>query len=77
MRQVIPDLNKAQAHWKRRCSDIPDYIEVPMSDNRIVRYYPEVGQPGYVAVMESVRRCIGYEMKRPAAVAATEPAQKK
>ena len=42
---------KAKAHWERRSSEIPDYLMVPMSDQTVVKYVPEIIQPRYVKAM--------------------------
>ena len=45
MNRIVPDIPKIRAHWTRRTSDIPDYLMVPMSDQRKVKYVPEIIQP--------------------------------
>ena len=44
MIRVLPDIPKIRAHWDRRSSKIPTYLEVPMSDGTVVQYVPEVRQ---------------------------------
>jgi hypothetical protein len=64
MIRVIPDMPRAKAHWVRRTSEFPDYIMVPMSDNTVVMYVPQVTQPGFVKAMENIKRMkVGYEWK--------------
>lgn len=66
MSRVIPNIPHIKAHWERRMSDIPDYLMVPMSDQRKVRYIPEIQQPRPV-LKEKLDHfselCIGYERK--------------
>ena len=65
MIRAIPDMNKAKAHWTKASSEIPDYIMVPMSDNTVVMYVPQVTQPGFVKAMENIKNMtIGYERKQ-------------
>ena len=45
MIRVIPDIPKIHAHWDRRWSEIPTYLEVPMSNGDTVRYVPDIRQP--------------------------------
>ena len=62
--RILPDISRIKAHWERRTSEIPDYLAVPMSDGQVVRYYPDVQQPGFVKAMESIRRMdTGYPAK--------------
>ena len=64
MIRVIPDIPKIKAHWERRSSEVPDYLTVPMSDGRVIRYNPEIQQPGFVKAVDTVRRwTIGYPLK--------------
>ena len=66
MTRILPNLPKIKAHWERRTSDIPDYLVVPMSDDTVVRYVPEVAQPKPVLADELnkfTELCIGYERK--------------
>lgn len=63
---VIPDIPKIKAHWKRRSDTLP-YLMVPMSDNSVVRYVPDVQQPRPVLAKqldEFTKLCIGYERKQ-------------
>ena len=55
MTRIIPDLPKAKAHWVHRSSEIPDYLMVPMSDGRVVRFNPEIEQPGVLKALENIR----------------------
>ena len=64
MIRVIPDIPRIRAHWDRRSMEIPTRLEVPMSDGKVVRYVPDVKQPGFVKAMENLRSMkIGYERK--------------
>ena len=66
MIRVIPDIPKIKARWAHRCSEIPDWLEVPMADGRTVRYYPQIEQPAFRAAMEGIgRMVVGYERKEP------------
>lgn len=47
MTRIIPDFRRATAHWEHAVSDIPDYLTVPLSDGRTLRFYPDTKQPGY------------------------------
>ena len=64
MIRILPDLPKAKAHWVHRSSEIPDYLMVPMSDGSVVRYNPEVQQPGFVKAMENLKNMEGYKYER-------------
>ena len=65
--RIIPNIPKVKAHWCHRCSEVPDWLEVPMSDGRIVRYYPQVEQPAFRKSLEIIRNMknveVGYERK--------------
>ncbi len=64
MIRIIPDMSRAKAHWTRRSSEIPDYLMVPMSDNTVVMYVPQVTQPGFVKAMKNIKNMtVGYERK--------------
>ena len=67
MIRILPEISKIKAHWSHRSSDIPDYLMVPMSDGTVVRYNPEVQQPGFVKAMENIKNMtVGYKSKGPA-----------
>ena len=62
---VLPDIQRIKAHWKRRTDTLP-YLMVPMSDNTVVKYVPEITQPKPVLADKLDRftkLCIGYERK--------------
>ena len=61
MIRILADTRNAKQHWERRCDTLP-FLEVPMSDGSVVRYYPEIPQPGLVKALEGIRR-IGYQLK--------------
>ncbi|MBR3001580.1 MAG: hypothetical protein IKF39_11330 [Oscillospiraceae bacterium] len=64
MIRIIPNIPKIKAHWERRSDDIPTYLEVPMSNGTIVKYIPEIVQPGFVAAMENIKNMtVGYPIK--------------
>ncbi len=60
MIRLIPDIPKIKAHWSHRSSEIPDYLMVPMSDGTVVRYNPEIQQPGYVRAIQNIKNMEGY-----------------
>lgn len=63
MIRTIPDIPKIKAHWDRRSTELP-YLMVPMSNGTVVRYNPEVKQPGFVKAVDTVRRwTVGYPLK--------------
>lgn len=67
MTRILPNLPKIKAHWERRTSDIPDYLMVPMSDDTVVRYVPEIQQPKPVLadkLNKFTKLCVGYERKQ-------------
>ena len=69
MIRVIPDIPHIRARYAHRCSEIPDWLEVPLSDGRTVRYYPQVDQPAFTRAIQNIRNMVvGYE--KPADVAA-------
>jgi hypothetical protein len=74
--RVIPDIPHIRARYAHRCSEIPDWLEVPLSDGRTVRYYPQVEQPAFTRAIQNIRNMVvGYE--RPAdAATSNRPAQK-
>ena len=67
MKRILPDMTRAKAHWIHRGSDIPDYIEIPMSDGRKVRFNPEIEPPGVLRALENIRNmkgmAVGYRWK--------------
>lgn len=64
MRRLLPDLPRAKAHWTHRASDVPDFIMVPMSDGTVVRFVPEIVQPGFVRAMKNLENItVGYQWK--------------
>ena len=52
MIRIVPNIPKITARWAHRASEIPDWLEVPMSDGTVVQYYPKVEQPAF---RESIR----------------------
>ena len=61
MIRVIADTRNAKQHWERRSDELP-YLMVPMSDGSVVRYNPEVPNPGFVKVINDIKNMkIGYE----------------
>lgn len=67
MNRIMPNIPKIQAHWAHRASEIPDWLEVPMADGSVVKYYPQVEQPSFRKSMEIIRnmkeKVVGYERK--------------
>lgn len=67
MIRIVPNIPKIQARWAHRASEIPDWLEVPMSNGEIVRYYPKVEQPAFRKSLEIIRNMkdevVGYERK--------------
>lgn len=67
MIRIVPNIPKIQARWAHRASEIPDWLEVPMSNGEIVRYYPKVEQPAFRRSLEIIRnmkdQVVGYERK--------------
>ena len=61
--RIIADTRNAKQHWERQSDELP-YLMVPMSDNTVVMYVPQVTQPGFVKAMENIKNIkIGYERK--------------
>ena len=54
MTRILADTRNAKQHWERRCDQLP-FLEVPMSDGSVVRYYPEIPQPGLIKALEIIR----------------------
>ena len=74
MIRIIPNIPKIRARWAHRCSEIPDWLEVPMSDGRVVQYYPKVEQPAFQRAIENVRKmAVGYERKKDRALLPQHP----
>ena len=67
MIRIVPNIPKIQARWAHRASEIPDWLEVPMSNGQIVRYYPKIEQPAFRKSLEIIRnmkdQVVGYEKK--------------
>ena len=60
MKRVIADTGKAKQHWERRSNPLP-YLMVPMSDGTVVRYNPEIEQPGFQKAMQNLENMkVGY-----------------
>lgn len=65
MNRILADTRQIKQHWERRCDPIP-YLMVPMSDNTVIRYNPEIRQPAPVLkdkLDKFTDLCIGYERK--------------
>ena len=61
MIRIMADTRNAKQHWERRSDELP-YLMVPMSDGSVVRYNPEVPNPGFVKVINNIKNMkIGYE----------------
>ena len=67
MVRILPNIPKIKAHWCHRCSEYPEWLEVPMSDGTVVKYYPQVEQPAFRKSLEIIRnmkdQVVGYEKK--------------
>ena len=64
-KSVIADTRNAKQHWEHRSDPLP-YLMVPMSDNTVIRYNPEIKQPRPFfkeALDKFTDLCIGYERK--------------
>ena len=65
MLRVIPNIPQIRARWAHRASEIPDWLEVPMSDGRTVQYYPKVQQPAFMETIRIIRKMtderVGYK----------------
>ena len=68
MIRIVPNIPKITARWAHRASEIPDWLEVPMSNGETVRYYPQIEQPAFRASLETIRKMnqlvVGYENKK-------------
>ena len=68
MVRIIPNIPKIQARWAHRASEIPDWLEVPMSNGEVIKYYPKVEQPAFRKSLEIIRnmndQVIGYGTKK-------------
>ena len=69
MLRVIPNIPQIRARWAHRASEIPDWLEVPMSDGTTVQYFPKVTQPAFTRSLEIIRHMTdpqtGYKRKGP------------
>ena len=81
MIRIVPNIPKITARWAHRASEIPDWLEVPMADGSVVRYYPHIEQPAFRKSMEIIRnmkdQVVGYQMKEPADAVTSDRRQKK
>jgi hypothetical protein len=79
MLRVIPNIPQIRARWAHRASEIPDWLEVPMSDGRTIQYYPKVPQPAFTETIRIIRNMTdpqtGYKRKEPASAATLDRAQ--
>ena len=68
MVRIIPNIPKIQARWAHRASEIPDWLEVPMSNGEVIKYYPKVEQPAFRKTLEIIRnmndQVVGYGTKK-------------
>ena len=69
MIRIVPNIPKITARWAHRASEIPDWLEVPMSDGTVVQYYPKVEQPAFRNTLNLIRKMTdprtGYKRKGP------------
>ena len=67
MIRIVPNIPKIRARWAHRASEIPDWLEVPMSNGTTVQYSPRVEQPAFRKSLEIIRsmkdEVVGYEKK--------------
>ena len=81
MIRIMPDIPRIHAHWCKRTSEIPDWLEVPLSNGQVIKYYPKVEQPAFRRSLEIIRNMkeeiVGYKAKEPASAANTQPAGQK
>ena len=67
MIRIVPNIPKIRARWAHRASEIPDWLEVSMSNGSTVLYYPRVEQPAFRKSLEIIRsmkdEVVGYEKK--------------
>ena len=67
MKRIIPNIPKIKARWYRRKSDIPDWLDVPMSDGRVIPYFPNIPQPAFAESIRIIQKMtdpeVGYERK--------------
>jgi len=64
---ILPDIPNIKAHWDHPGVDPVPYLMVPMSDGSVIRYVPEVPQPGFQKAMENIKNMkTGYERKEEA-----------
>lgn len=79
--RIMPDIPRIRARWAHRASEIPEWLEVPLSDGRVVNYYPQIEQPAFTKSMEIIRHMTdpetGYKRKGPADAATSDRIQKK
>jgi len=79
--RIMPDIPHIQARWAHRASEIPDWLEVPMADGTIVKYYPQIEPPSFKKSLEIIQnikdQIIGYEYKGPVSAATLDRPQKK
>ena len=80
MIRIVPNIPKITARWAHRASEIPDWLEVPMSDGTTVQYYPKVTQPAFTRSLEIIRNMTdprtGYKRKEPADAATSDRLRK-
>jgi hypothetical protein len=60
MTRVLPDIPNITAEWTHECSEIPDYLVVPLADGRVIRYYPRLDKPTFVRRADGK---VGYQYK--------------
>ena len=74
MVRIMPNIPKIRARWKHRSFDIPEWLEVPMRNEMVVNYYPDIEHPAFKRSMELIQKMksevIGYPEKRPETVGA-------
>ena len=62
MTRIIADTQRITQHWDKDHPGNPiPYLMVRMSDGKIIRYNPEIEQPGFVKAMDNIKNmAVGY-----------------
>ena len=56
IKAILPDIPNIKAHWDHPGSDPIPYLIVPMSDNSVIRYNPEIQHPAAGKTLENIRK---------------------
>ena len=63
MIRVLVDVKTIRQHWERRSDELP-YLIATTSDGRVVRFNPEIPQPGFQKAMNNIKNMEGYKYER-------------